>query len=191
MPTRSGSKDVQVHASGGDPALTGAGVVDVDVDAQRFSAWVEPHWRVMHRLALSLAGPGDADDVLQEALLAAWRKRRQFDPERGSPQAWLLAIVADQARKQWARLRSRARIALVSGHDDVEPAAGGAHESVVDLADAIGLLSPRQRIAVSLHYYLDLPVADVAEAMSCSVGTVKSTLSDARTRLHELLGDDY
>ena len=166
-------------------------MVDVDVDAKRFSAWVEPHWRVMHRLALSLAGHDDADDVLQEALLAAWRKRRQFDPERGSPQAWLLAIVSDQARKQWARSRSRARIALVSGHDDVERAASGARDSVVDLADAIGLLSPRQRIAVSLHYYLDLPVAEVAAVMSCSVGTVKSTLSDARTRLHELLGDDY
>jgi RNA polymerase sigma-70 factor (ECF subfamily) len=182
---------VQVHASGGGTALTGAGVVDVDVDARRFGAWVEPHWRVMHRLALSLAGPDDVDDVLQEALLAAWRKRRQFDPERGSPQAWLLAIVADQARKQWARSRSRSRIGRLEDSEDAEAPAHSRRESVVDLADAIRLLSPRQRVAVSLHYYLDLPVAEVADAMSCSVGTVKSTLSDARTRLHELLGDDY
>lgn len=191
MPTRSGSNGVQVQASGASSALTGAVVVDVEVDARRFGAWVEPHWRVMHRLALSLAGPRDVDDVLQEALLSAWRKRDQFDPDRGSAQAWLLAIVADQARKQWARSRSRSRIALVSGGDDIEPITRGGPESVVDLADAIRLLSPRQRLAVSLHYYLDLPVAEVADAMSCSVGTVKSTLSDARTRLHELLGDDY
>jgi RNA polymerase sigma-70 factor (ECF subfamily) len=182
---------VQVHASGGGTALTGAGVVDDDVDAQRFGAWVEPHWRVMHRLALSLTGPDDVDDVLQEALLAAWRKRRQFDSERGSPQAWLLAIVADQARKQWARSRSRSRLALVTARDEDEPAERGGRETVLDMADAVRLLSPRQRLAVSLHYYLDLSVAEVAEAMACSVGTVKSTLSDARTRLHELLGDDY
>jgi len=166
-------------------------VIDVDVDAQRFSAWVQPHWRVMHRLALNLAGPADTDDVLQEALLAAWRKRRQFDPERGSPQAWLLAIVADQARKQWSRSRSRLRLARLDGADEAEPVARAGRESVLDLADAIRVLSPRQRLAVSLHYYLDLPVAEVAEAMSCSVGTVKSTLSDARTQLHHLLGDDY
>lgn len=166
-------------------------MVDVDVDARRFGTWVEPHWRVMHRLALSLAGPDDVDDVLQEALLAAWRKRRQFDPERGSPQAWLLAIVADQARKQWSRSRSRSRVIRLDGHQDVEMVTRGGRESALDLADATRLLSARQRLAVSLHYYLDLPIAEVADAMSCSVGTVKSTLSDARTRLHELLGDDY
>jgi DNA-directed RNA polymerase specialized sigma24 family protein len=44
-------------------------------------------------------------------------------------------------------------------------------------------LSRRQRLAVELHYFLGLPVSECATVMSCSEGTVKSTLSDARARL--------
>ena len=42
-----------------------------------------------------------------------------------------------------------------------------------------------------LHYYLGTPVADVAEVLQCSAGTVKSTLSDARAKLRDLLGEDH
>jgi len=56
---------------------------------------------------------------------------------------------------------------------------------------AVCRLPSRQRLAVELHYYLDLPIADVAQVMRCADGTVKSTLSDARARLRTLLGEDY
>jgi RNA polymerase sigma-70 factor (ECF subfamily) len=46
-------------------------------------------------------------------------------------------------------------------------------------------------LAVELHYYLDLPVNDIAQVMRCSPGTVKSTLADARARLLQHLGKDY
>lgn len=59
-----------------------------------------------------------------------------------------------------------------------------------DLAAAIEKLSTRQRLAVTLYYYLDLPIPEVAAAMRCSDGTAKSTLADARRRLRRLLGDD-
>jgi RNA polymerase sigma factor (sigma-70 family) len=169
-------------------ALTGAAVVDGDADARAFAAWVEPHWLSMHRLAVRLCGASDGEDVLQEALAAAWRKRRQFDAGRGRPQAWLLAIVADQARKHWARFRF-SRSAESDLVDDADEAARS--ESVVDMGRAVRMLSPRQRLAVSLYYYLDLPVSEVAEVMSCSEGTVKSTLADARDRLQQLLGQEY
>jgi DNA-directed RNA polymerase specialized sigma24 family protein len=44
------------------------------------------------------------DDVSQEALSATWRKRAQFDQQRGTARNWLLAIVADQARKAHRRV---------------------------------------------------------------------------------------
>mgnify|MGYP001796503771 CR=1 FL=1 len=48
---------------------------------------------------------------------------------------------------------------------------------------AIAGLPTRQRLAVELYYVLGLPVAEVAVVMACSVGTVSSTLSDARKAL--------
>jgi MFS family permease len=63
----------------------------------------------MARLAARLGGGADRDDLVQEALTRAWRRRETFDPGRGTPRTWLLAIVADQARK--ARRRRRPEVA--------------------------------------------------------------------------------
>ena len=73
-----------------------------------------------------------------------------------------------------------------------EGAAPAAHsETAIDLSLVLRRLSERQRLAVSLFYYLDLGVAEIAQVMGCSIGTVKSTLSDARQRLRALLGEEY
>jgi RNA polymerase sigma-70 factor (ECF subfamily) len=165
------------------PVITIAGVDDPDAAA--FAKRIGPHWVTMYRLAVGLCGAADADDVLQDALSTAWRKRHQFNPDRGSELSWLLAIVANQGRKNFRRPGPpviELTDAVASVDDRTAP---------VDLHRAVRRLSARQRTAVSLHYYLDLPVAEVAVVMGCSVGTVKSTLSDARSRLRTLLGDDY
>jgi RNA polymerase sigma-70 factor, ECF subfamily len=149
-----------------------------------FAGFVRPHWDVMAALARRLAPRDEAEDALQEALAAAWRKRAQFDAERGTARNWLLAIVADQAHKRRRGLRPTTEL--------VDVAADGPDRDVdVDLRRALLALTPRQRTAIALHYYLGLPVADVAAVLACSAGTVKSTLSDARQRLRTLLGGDY
>ncbi len=138
----------------------------------------------MARLARRLAPSGLWEDALQEALAAAWRKRTQFDASRGNARNWLLAIVADQAMKGRRR------------HRLVEPLRDLADESTdsdadLDLRRALSRLTVRQRTAVTLHYYLGLPVAEVADILGCSAGTVKSTLSDSRARLRRELGEQY
>jgi RNA polymerase sigma factor (sigma-70 family) len=161
-------------------------------DAATFAEWVRPNWPAMATLARRLAGSGEWEDVLQDSFGAAWRKRGQFDGARGSARNWLLAITADQARKSRRRrvpwlLRDAAEASIERG---TEP--GGEHgEHALDLAAALGRLTERQRLAVTLHYYVGLPVADAAEVMACAPGTVKSTLSDARSRLRAELGEDY
>lgn len=151
----------------------------------KFTDWVRPHWSAMTGLASRLADPCDVEDVVQEALTAAWRLRDRFDPSRGSPRAWLLALTADHARRsrRWA-VNSTA----VSLHD-TDPPTTTDQPADVDLRRAIDVLPGRQRLAVALYYYLDLPVAEVAAVMGCSSGTVKSTLADARRRLRTALGD--
>lgn len=153
-----------------------------------FAAWVAPSLVPMHRLARRLAPHAEADDVVQDALTQAWRKRAQYDAARGTATAWLLAIVADQARA--ARRAHTRHLRVVD--DTAEPperAAAPDSGTDVDLERAITGLAERQQLAVHLHYFVGLPVDDCAQVMGCSVGTVKSTLFDARRRLRTLLGD--
>lgn len=147
-----------------------------------FAEFVRPHWAAMARLARRLVGY-DWEDVLQDALALAWRTRDKYDPARGSERTWLLVLVTDQARKSLRR--SRPHVELVD--DPAEPSAG----NDVDIERAVRSLPSRQRIAVELFYFLDLPVAEIAVAMSCTPGTVKSTLSDARASLRARIGGNY
>jgi RNA polymerase sigma factor (sigma-70 family) len=159
-------------------------------DAARFADWVGPSLLRMTRLAKRLAPHADSDDVVQDALVRAWQKWEQFDSARGTPSSWLLAITADQARD--AR-RKRVRRLHVVDETAVAPEAAAPASNVavdLDLDDAIGNLAGRQRLAVELHYFVGLNVDETAAVMGCAAGTVKSTLSDARARLRQLLGDD-
>lgn len=157
------------------------------LDPAGFAAWVGPSLTPMTRLARRLAPHADPEDVVQDALARAWTKRGQFDPDRGTPTTWLLAIVADQAR---ASRRSRLRrLRVVDDHAELpdEPAPDANVD--VDLERAIVQLAERQQLAVHLHYFVGMSVDETAAVMNCSAGTVKSTLFDARSRLRALLGD--
>lgn len=145
--------------------------------AAAFTEAVRREMPPMLRLAARLA-PGSADDVVQEALVRAWRHRGSYDPARGAFRTWLLTIVANEAR----RLRSRRRLSVqATAAGDSQP------EHRLDVQDAIAQLAPRQRLAVDCFYFAGLTVAETAAVMDCSEGTVKSTLSDARERLRREL----
>ena len=151
--------------------------------ASEFAAWVQPHLPAMARLAARLVAPLDRDDVVQESLLRAWRRRSTYDPSKGSELGWLLAIVGDQARRR--RKRSRpAPLPVDSAAVAVLDRAGE-----VDLERAIAQLSTRQRLAVDLYYFVGLDTASCAEVMGCAEGTVKATLHHARVRLRALLDE--
>ena len=151
--------------------------------AAEFAAWVGPHLPAMTRLAARLTAPADRDDVVQEALVRAWRRRSTYDASRGSEVAWLLAIVADQARRGRSRARPPSLPLLGADAVVLDRAAD------VDLEQAIARLSTRQRLAVDLYYFVGLATASCAEVMGCSEGTVKATLHQARARLRVLLDE--
>jgi len=134
----------------------------------------------MSRFAARLAPEDDRDDVVQEALARAWRKRPQYDVARGTPSAWLLTIVADRARQA----RRRRPMAWLS--TDM-PGRVRSADDRLDVEYAVSRLSARQRLAIDCFYFVGLSVADTAAVMGCSEGTAKSTLSDARERLRPLL----
>lgn len=157
-------------------------------DTAAFAAWAGPAILAMTRLARRLAPHADPDDIVQGALARAWEKRRQYDPQRGTAVTWLLAIVADAAR---ASRRNRVRwMKVVDDAAEVPDTPTVRTDPDVDLDRAIAQLSERQQLAVQLHYFVGLSVEETAAVMTCSTGTVKSTLFDARTRLRSLLGDN-
>ncbi|HEX6871088.1 MAG TPA: RNA polymerase sigma factor [Micromonosporaceae bacterium] len=177
------------------PAAAGAAPTAPD-DPSGFGEWVRPHLGPMAHLVARLAPAADRDDVVQEALVRAWTKRHQYDPTRGTPAGWLLAIAADQAGKSRRRLRRYQPIMVELFPDDLaedrtEAARrldrGRADAGRVDLERALKRLSRRQRTAVECVYFVGLTVADTANLMGCAEGTVKSTLADARARLRRLL----
>lgn len=151
-----------------------------------FSDWVQPHWQVLQRFAARLVPADDRDDLLQDVLERAWRKRHTFDPARGSARSWLLAVTADRARRFRVRTRPPA-----DSLDDRQDAAAPTRDRDDDLVlrAAVGLLSDRRRLAVELHYYVGLPIAEVAAVMGCADGTVRATLAAARAELRTTLAE--
>jgi RNA polymerase sigma factor (sigma-70 family) len=154
-----------------------------DESSREFADWVEPHLPAMARLAARLVAPAERDDVVQEALVRAWRRRSTYDAARGAPLPWLLAIVADRARRHRTRSLPPTVELVESSADAVMPD--------LDLERAVAALSARQRLAVDLYYFVGLDVATCAQVMGCADGTVKATLFQARERLRQVLGDDF
>jgi RNA polymerase sigma-70 factor (ECF subfamily) len=126
----------------------------------------------------------DANDAVQEAFVQAvvhWRKVSRYD----DPLAWIRRVAINRGHN---RRRSRRRQeALAERIAATTPAPAPAVEPDGDLKALIETLPPQQRLALSLYYYADLSVAEVADAMKLSTGAVKYHLHAARTSLSRSL----
>jgi RNA polymerase sigma-70 factor (ECF subfamily) len=158
------------------------------VDA--FAAQLTTVRPALFRFAVALTSVSEADDLVQDAMTRGWARRDQFDARLGSVQAWLLAIVADQARARWRRPRLP-DVHLIGELPSESVIEETAATLALDLAKAVNSLPPRQRLAIVLSVYVDLPLIDVATVMGCSLGTVKATLHTARKHLASALGATY
>ena len=166
-------------------------IVPRDADAPSvaptFEGLVAPLVDEMYRAAAAIVGEADARDVTQEALLDAWRGfARLRDPELIRP--WLHAIVANRSRKYLRARRSRPRFVTVSTWPEGSVDDRSAVFAERDRLDrAFDSLPADQRIALALHYTLDLSVPQVAAVLSVPDGTVKSRLHAGVERLRAAL----
>lgn len=141
----------------------------------------------MWAICLRITGNAtDAEDALQESLVAAWRALPRF---RGDARlsTWLFRIASNAAL---AQIRRRA---ITSDIDDVEleSATDIAGQVVVAdrIAEALAQLPDAYRATFVLRVYGDLSYAEIAEAQGIGLQTVRSRISRARTILSELLAD--
>lgn len=156
-----------------------------DGDAQALAEFYDAHAALAYGLASRvLRDRSDAEDVVQEAFVQVWRQAARYDPLRGSPQAWLCAIVRTRALD-----RLRRRIARREAGE--APAAGGAgppdHEGRLAIRKALQALSPEQRQALELAYYEGLTQTEIARRLDTPLGTIKTRIRTGMMRLREEL----
>ena len=149
------------------------------------AALFDAHYASLCRLATLLLGDAaQAEEAVQDAFLrtfVGWRRLRH--PERAG--AYVRAAVVNQCRSRGRRraAEQRGNRTVWAGSEDNDTAALERSGEAMAVLEAVRALPRRQREAVVLRYYADLSEADVAEALGCSVGTVKSQLSKARAAL--------
>ena len=159
--------------SGADPAVI------AELYEQRFRAFVAGAYAVVGE-------PETARDVVQEAFARALRERRRFRQD-GPLEAWLWRIVLNVAR-DFAR---RSRYAELSVDELAEIAPLGSDLPVDDLRSELRALPERQRLAVFLHYYADLPYDEVARVLDVAPGTVGASLNAARKALRHRIEEAF
>jgi RNA polymerase sigma-70 factor (ECF subfamily) len=159
-------------------------------DEAAFAGLVERHRDRAYGLALRILRSGpDAEDVAQEAFVRAWQALPRFRGE-ASFSTWLYRIVARQSFDRLAQLKRRRERETDLTAAMERAAGGGAGE--VDAAwrarrveRMMAALPPAQRAAVTLFYYEDRSVEQVAETLGMPENTVKTHLSRARAALRE------
>lgn len=127
----------------------------------------------------------EGEDLLQAALERVFRRWRSIS---GDPEGYLRQTMYHLAADGWRRkdaLRSRLRLlGQPAAHSDATDAVDQRDHLVRLLRE----LPPRQRTAIVLRYWEELTEAETAQAMGCSLGTVKSATSRGLRRLRELSG---
>jgi RNA polymerase sigma-70 factor (sigma-E family) len=144
----------------------------------RFEDFYRANYEPMLRLAYLLTSSRPAaEDLVQDSFVRVQPRYLALD----APAAYLRRTVTN-ACYSWHRRRQRERLHPA---EPVEPAQPEHNE----LWDALAKLAPRRRAALVLRYYLDLSEADIAEALGCRRGTVKSLTHRGLADLKEALGE--
>jgi RNA polymerase sigma-70 factor (sigma-E family) len=152
-----------------------------------FDEFVAARWSVLIHLARLLVG-GDrhrAEDLLQESLVKLWFVWPKVADDAPEPylRKVMMRAAARSGQRRWWGERPTEQLPDVA-------VAGDVSADVVErsrLEAALAQLSPKQRVAVVLRYYQDLPEGQVAEALGCPVGTARSHAARGVARLRQLL----
>ncbi|MGK5678994.1 SigE family RNA polymerase sigma factor [Actinoplanes sp. URMC 104] len=142
----------------------------------------------LRRVAYLLSGDEhQADDLVQETitkLYATWPRVAKVDNVDAYVHTMLVRTFLDDRRRGWWR------VSLRGGAPPEQPAAPNTPvEEKAVLRAALGRIPARQQAVLVLRFLCDRPVADVAELLGCSEGTVKSQTSHGLSALRRILGD--
>jgi RNA polymerase sigma-70 factor (ECF subfamily) len=165
------SDPAEVVAVGGDTVAFGSGV--------HFDDFYRAELPRLVALARALCGSAVADDVAQEAMLAAYRKWRHVS-DLQHPEAWVRRtcsnLAVSQYRRMMVELRAVTRLSARAAPAPLE-------RQDEEFWAAVRRLPKRQAQAAALRYLYGLDVADIARTLEITEGSVSQHLSRARARL--------
>lgn len=153
--------------------------------------------RLVGALTLVTGNRDVADELAQDTLVQVcrhWRKISRYD----APGAWAHRVAMNLANSHYRRRAAERRAVTRLHQRGGATPASATNATPVDTADALAVrsavrsLPTRQRMVIVLRYYLDLPVAETAQAMQCPEGTVKTLTRQAILALRQtgIVDDD-
>jgi len=162
-------------------------------DRDAFGAFVELETRAVYQMCLRILGhPHDAEDVTQEAFVAAYRSIGGYRGD-GPLRGWLMRIATRQAYRRIGKRRPTVDVASVP--EPVIADSSGEPTRLVVAAErnrsvrtAVARLPDPYREVVALRFFGDLSLAEVAEATGRPLNTVKTHLRRGLERLRPVLG---
>jgi RNA polymerase sigma-70 factor (sigma-E family) len=144
-------------------------------------------WPRLVRTAYAVAGDrGLAEDAVQTAFAKAYRGWRRIS-RLEAPEAYLRRMVVNEVLNDRRRARTRHEVTSSAPPEQPELAAQDAAPARDDLWRAVSALPPRQRAVLVLRYYEDLSELQIADALGCRPGTVKSQAAAALASLRSRL----
>ncbi|MGH3760110.1 RNA polymerase sigma factor [Actinophytocola sp.] len=155
-----------------------------------YALLVARYGALAHRTAYLLGAGDDAEDVVQEAFVKAYRGLGSF--RDGAPfRPWLLRIVANETSNLHRGRRRRLALELRLAESDVTAAEPEREAVAADararVLAAVNAMSYRDRQVLACRYFLDLSEAETAEVLAWPRGSVKSRLSRAIVKLRRVL----
>ncbi len=167
-------------------------------DLQAYEALVRQYEQIAFRAAYLIThDAAEAADAAQEAFLRAYRALGSF--HAGQPfRPWLLRIVTNQALNRVKAVQRRTRTMeryaqeLITARKPPSPESAVSEREQNDrLQQAVSRLDANDQVLVSLRYFLELPEAEVAQALGVPLGTVKSRLHRTLARLRQIIQRDF
>jgi RNA polymerase sigma-70 factor (ECF subfamily) len=161
-------------------------------DTRALEELYDRHTPMLHGLVLRIVGRShDAEEVLQDMWVQAWRRADTWEPTRGSVAAWLITLARSRAIDRLRSLAARQRAEAATPAPDLpaNDAAIGAEQRQRQqrMAAALASLGPQQREVLELAYFGGLSQSEIAARLGAPLGTVKSWTRQALLRLREVV----
>jgi RNA polymerase sigma-70 factor, ECF subfamily len=153
----------------------------------------DAHHRQAIGLAYRIVGDlGDAEEVVQEVFLAAWRSGHTYDASRGSTHTWLLSMVRNRSIDLLRARRRRPVQPLAEGVDPPDssdvPAQAVSNVDAETARVALNSLPPEQKQVIELAYFAGLSHSEIATQLAAPLGTVKGRIRLGLDRLRVAMG---